>query len=170
MVVRAIAGLLAATVLGTMAACGSTDKTGNKPPPYTYAEAVRMADDIVLDATRDLNPHPKLEIAAGGDAPCAGPNDDTPTEQVMYERVYWLRIVPSTMNASVTDQLEQYWKANGYVIDINDMNDIAGVGGTVVVSKRATGFKMKLVKATNGDLNLSAQSPCVNEAASPAPT
>lgn len=167
---RPIAVLLAAAVLSAVAACGSPDRATDAPPSYTHAEAVSMVEDILQAATRDMSPRPTLEILGGGDVPCDGPNDDEPTDLVMYERTYWLRKVPITMNASITDQLKRYWTANGYVKGFDDMNDVAQAPGTVMASNRTTGFHMKLVKGTNGDLSLTAQSPCVNEQGSSAPS
>ncbi|HWG99308.1 MAG TPA: hypothetical protein VNV66_08305 [Pilimelia sp.] len=163
MVVKAVARVLAITALTTVAACGPAQDAGTVTPSYTYAEAVKTVDDSLRDAARRFTPKPELRIAGAGEVTCAGPNDDKPTDQVMYERAYWLRKIPSAQNSNIVNQLKRYWQDNDYVIRIEELYSHPKATWTLAARSRATGFKMKLTRSTTGELSLSAQSPCVKE-------
>jgi hypothetical protein len=78
-------------------------------PKYTYEQATQLAQRAISEAANSLNPKPRLELASEANAPCSGPNDDRQTDQVMYERTYWLREVPSGRNLGMLRQLKEYF-------------------------------------------------------------
>jgi hypothetical protein len=130
-------------------------------PTLTHEQATVLADQYLREAVAHLNPTPRLEPGGSGNAPCSGPNDDQDTGMAMYEQHYWMRDLDPAHNRDVFNQLEDYWKANNYVVVLDTDPTSTKQARWRVARNTVTGFKMRLVQSNDGGMSMLVQSPCV---------
>ncbi|HEY2763442.1 MAG TPA: hypothetical protein VGJ13_05430 [Pseudonocardiaceae bacterium] len=94
----------------------------------------------------------------------------TLTEQEAWSRVsvakvYWIRDLPHERNNEIVNALYSYWLSHDYRV-LSDQRDIQ----TLFVENNTDAFRMSLQSSVQGDLSISATSPCVWPDGTPPPT
>jgi hypothetical protein len=169
---RSIA-ILPAVVIALAAAAGCTS-SGNhvtQQPTMTEQQAAAHAEQILRDTAAVLRPKPTLEVYQPGSAtgPCL---DDTNPQsaqgRVIVNRTYWLRGIPQSSNATIGQQVLQYWKEKNWVI-----TSTKGVGTAqpeITGLAKPYAFGINLEWSSDGSLSLAASSVCIWPHGTPPPS
>lgn len=138
-------------------------------PTINQQHATDLAEQILRDTVDAITPRPELEVyqPGSGAGPCLINPDDTSDKRVQVSLTYWLRGIPVTDNASVAQQVLNYWKHEGYAI-----TDTHGLGTNAPEISGVTpwsDFLIALETSSNGAMSVIASSPCIWPKGTPPP-
>ncbi|MFB9526384.1 hypothetical protein [Nonomuraea roseola] len=136
-------------------------------PTMTQAQALARVDQLVAETAAALSPKPRLELIQSS-VPFSMCLDEGKSEnQVVVNRAYWLRDVPSSENMNIARQVHAFWERQGHVITSTGGWQVGhpSIGG----ESRPDEFILALTWSAGDDLYLAATSPCVWPDGTPAP-
>lgn len=130
----------------------------------TQQQAAERAERIVRETAAALDPVPHLDFDPAGNftSPCLA---DLPFAEVMVQvnRTAWLRGVPAGQQVDVANQIKSDWEKRGY--EITSTANF-GQGRPAVYAfnpddDRFAVFSFSVETNAEGDMFVSAESPCV---------
>lgn len=133
----------------------------------TQQQAVARGEQHIADAVAALPVTPRLEQqSTGRPVPCDDPTDNGPLGRVTVGKTYWLRELPKERTSELFETMQYYWLSHDYRV-LTDQRDLR-VPALFVESNRDA-FRMSLQANVQGDLTISATSPCVWPEGTPQP-
>ncbi|WP_198533086.1 hypothetical protein [Carbonactinospora thermoautotrophica] len=155
---RSLAVLGAAILCSLLTACGQPLASEKKTLNQQQADQ-RAEEHIQRAVAAVFTPPPRLERQLFITLECEDPTDLGPKGRVQVARGYWVRDLPKERNREYLDKLYEYWTRNGYRVLEDDRADPNSPA--LFVEHNDDGFRMSLQANFQGDLTISATSPCI---------
>jgi hypothetical protein len=162
--------VLATVLAGSIAAGCSSGGNPVFKPTMTAQHASARAEQILRATADAITPRPALEIyqPGSGTGPCLINPNDTSDKRVQVTLNYWLRGISAQDNASVAQQVLDYWKRMGYAI--TGTHGMGTGSPEVFAGTPADDFLISLQTSANGAMSIGASSPCIWPDGTPPPT
>lgn len=132
----------------------------------TQAQATARAEQILQDTAAVLTPRPRLDFDP------SLPNEsgvclaDIPnaSHMINVDRTAWLRAITASQNGSIGQQIESYWKKQGYTITTS-----GGIKeqSPVITGETKDSFTISLATGQDGLMSIGASSPCIYKNGTP---
>lgn len=133
----------------------------------TQQQAKLRVEEHIADAVAALPVVPKLEKQSSGmGLPCDDPTDDGPLGRVTVAKRYWLRELPPERTEEFFRVMNSYWLSHDYRV-LADKRDRSAPA--LFVEHNGDAFRMSMKTSVQGDLSISATSPCVWPNGTPPP-
>lgn len=160
-----------ATTVAVLAGCGTTSPGRSEMigsmRTLTEQQARDRVEEHITDAVAALPISPRLEVQSTNRVHCDDPTDHGPLGRITIAKTYWLRDLPAEQTDEVFDAAESHWLSHDYRI-LDDRRDLRVPA--LLVESNADAFRMSLEANVQGDLLISASSPCVWPDGTPAPS
>lgn len=98
--------------------------------------------------------------------PCDDPSDQGPLGRVTVAKVYWLRELPTERTAELFGAMHSYWLPHDYRVLDDDRGRRAPA---LFMEHNRDAFRMSMKTSVQGELSISATSPCVWPEGTPPP-
>lgn len=132
-----------------LSGCGSSTA---EPPPVTESEAYDRVEAYIRRAANALPDQARIEAAAPSSSePCKG----APTGRVRVVTNYFVRDI--AVEDKQFDTMLKWWEAHDFAL----LDDLRPERHYIWVRNNADGFRMSLRTNDNGELELGAESPCL---------
>ncbi|MGH3797074.1 MAG: hypothetical protein ACRDSP_19550 [Pseudonocardiaceae bacterium] len=138
----------------------------NSMRTLTAQQATQRMEEHIARAVAALPVTPRLEEQSFDRLPCADPSDNGPLGRVSVGKVYWLRELPIERTTEVFNAMHSYWLSHNYRV-LSDQRDLRVPA--LFVENNDDAFRMSLQANVQGDLTISATSPCVWPNGTPPP-
>lgn len=155
--------LLLAAGLSALAGC-----SGGKvaAPTMTQAQATARAEKILQDTAAVLTPRPRLDFdpSLPNESGVCVADIPNASRMVNVDRTAWLRAITASHNGSIGQQIEAYWKKQGYTI-----TTVGGIKeqSPVITGETKDSFTISLATGEDGLMSLGASSPCIYKNGTP---
>lgn len=133
-------------------------EVSSKMRTLTKQQASERADKHIHQAVSALPVEPSLRLHDDSATECQDPTDGGPRGRYEVGKTFWLDELSPERNTEFVDALYKHWSENGYSVlsDKRSSND-----KYVWVENPNDSFRMSVQQSKNGDLSLTATSPCV---------
>jgi hypothetical protein len=122
----------------------------------------------IEDTVAVIEHPPRLERQSFNDvSQCDPPSDNGPLGRIEVSRGYWLRDIPVERNAEVFASLKRHWSGPKWRVldDLTSREEAPAYW----VENTDDSFRMRLSSSIDGQLSLSAVSPCIWPNGTPEP-
>jgi hypothetical protein len=140
---------------------------------YSHAEGMTMINEGVAGLVASMDPRPSLPSPRDeGDAGACDGMDGDSDGRMSILKVYHLGVVPLRTSDAWFDQARQFWAGNGYRVTISEGSPGEAHSYRIFGARQErTDMALVLKRLPQDDaIDLDAQTPCVAEPPSPAPT
>lgn len=159
---RHLLGFALAASITVLIGCGTTipgrGEMTESMRTLTEQQARDRVEEHIAGAVAALPVTPRLEEQSTGLQPCDDPSDQGPLGRISVAKRYWLRDLPAERTDEMFDAVESYWLSHDYRVLDDKRNRSAPA---LFVENNADAFRMSLKTSVQGDLSISATSPCV---------
>lgn len=151
-----------------LVSCGILGDGVSDKPTIDQSQAEARIDQLIAQATGELDPEPELERFGDLDLlrRCVDPSDGGSEDRVVLSKRFWLRGIPKTKpNASIAEQVMANLEKNGHKVYAS-----SGLGTAkpeIFAASQPDDFRLSLTWNASGALSIGATSPCIWQTGTP---